>query len=125
MKEDKYEAEIDRIRGLLSTLLAATRQPLRSLEKQMGLGSAGLSKILNGTVNLQLSHILLISEAAGIEPGRFFKAAYPRTGDGPNPTAEEWEAALRAQGQLPLETPAASEELKNQVREVLRSLLGL
>ncbi|HKH48462.1 MAG TPA: hypothetical protein VKM72_27685 [Thermoanaerobaculia bacterium] len=124
MKEDNYEAEIDRIRGLLSTLLAATRQPLRSLEKQMGLGSAGLSKILNGTVNLQLSHILLISDTVGIEPGRFFKAAYPRTGAGPNPTAEEWEAALRAQGQLPLETPA-SEDLKNQVREALRSLLGL
>lgn len=124
MKEDKYEAEINRIRGLLATLLAATRTPLRSLEKEMGLGSAGLSKILNGTVNLQLSHILLITEAAGVEPGRFFKAAYPRAGASPNPTAEEWEATLRAQGLLPLEAPV-SEELKQQVREALRSLLGL
>src|SRR5215213_9593418 len=124
MKEDKYESEIDRVRGLLATLLAATRQPLRSLEKDMGLGSAGLSKILNGTVNLQLSHVLLICDAAGVAPGRFFKAAYPRAGEGPNPTAEEWEAALRAQGVLPMDT-LVSEELKQQVREALRSLLGL
>jgi transcriptional regulator with XRE-family HTH domain len=125
MKEDRYEAEIDRIRGLLSTLLAATHEPLRSLEKKMGLSSAGLSKILNGTVNLQLSHILLIIEAAGIDPGQFFQAAYPRrSSKSPNPAAEQWEAALRAQGDLPAET-RASEELKEQVREALRSLLGL
>jgi transcriptional regulator with XRE-family HTH domain len=126
MKEDRYEAEIDRVRRLLSTLLAATHEPLRSLEKKMGLSSAGLSKILNGTVNLQLSHILLIIEAAGIDPGQFFQAAYPRRGESrsKNPAAEEWEATLRAQGNLPTET-AADEDLKQQVREALRSLLGL
>jgi transcriptional regulator with XRE-family HTH domain len=126
MKEDLYEAEIDRIRGLLSTLLAATHEPLRSLEKKMGLSSAGLSKILNGTVNLQLSHILLIIEAAGIDPGQFFQAAYPRRSESrsKNPAAEEWEATLRAQGNLPTESPA-DEDLKEQVREALRSLLGL
>lgn len=126
MKEDRYEAEIDRIRGLLSTLLAATHEPLRTLEKKMGLSSAGLSKILNGTVNLQLSHILLIVEAAGIDVGQFFQAAYPRRSEpkSKSPTAEEWETALRAQGNLPAET-RADEELKEQVREALRSLLGL
>jgi transcriptional regulator with XRE-family HTH domain len=127
MKEDRYEPDIDRVRGLLSTLLAVTRKPLRTLEKEMGLGSAGLSKILNGTVNLQLSHILLICEAAGVAPGRFFRAAYPRLGEGPSPAAEEWEASLQAQGVLPLEDESRppSEELKEQVREALRSLLGL
>jgi hypothetical protein len=92
----------------------------------MGLSSAGLSKILNGTVHLQLSHILLIIEAAGIDPGQFFQAAYPRR-HGPrtkSPAAEEWEATLRAQGNLPAEAPA-DEALKEQVREALRSLLGL
>lgn len=127
MKEDRYAAEIDRIRNLLSTLLAATHEPLRSLEKKMGLSSAGLSKILNGTVNLQLSHILLIIEAAGIDPGHFFQAAYPRRNQPTtkNPAAEEWEATLRAQGNLPAESPAGDEALKEQVREALRSLLGL
>lgn len=126
MKEDRYESEIDRIRGLLSTLLAATHEPLRLLEKKMGLSSAGLSKILNGTVNLQLSHILLITEAAGVDPGQFFQAAYPRRGEskGKSPAAEEWESALRAQGSLPAEA-RADDELKEQVREALRSLLGL
>ena len=126
MKEDKYAAEIDRLRHLLSTLLASTHEPLRSIEKKMGLSSAGLSKILNGTVNLQLSHILLIIEAAGIDPGQFFQAAYPRRNQPKekNPAAEEWEATLRAQGNLPAETPT-SEELKEQVREALRTLLGL
>lgn len=126
MKEDRYEAEIDRIRNLLSTLLAATHEPLRSLEKKMGLSSAGLSKILNGTVNLQLSHILLIAEATGIDPGQFFHAAYPRRSEAKskNPAAEEWEATLRAQGDLPADS-AADEEIKQQVRDALRSLLGL
>jgi hypothetical protein len=92
----------------------------------MGLSSAGLSKILNGTVNLQLSHILLITEAVGIDVGQFFQAAYPRRRDAQskNPTAEEWEATLRAQGNLPAENPA-DEALKEQVREAIRSLLGL
>ena len=125
MKEDRYEAEINRIRRILSSLLASTQEPLRSLEKKMGLSSAGLSKILNGTVHLQLGHILMIIEAAGIEPDRFFHAAYPRRfPTALNPAADEWEATLRVQGDLPPET-RASEEIKEQVREALRSLLGL
>jgi len=37
---------------------------------------------------------------------------------------EEFEAALRAQGSLPLEA-ADDEEFKQRVREALRGLLGL
>lgn len=126
MKEDRYEAEIHRLRGLLATLLTATHEPLRSLEQRMGLSSSGLSKILNGTVNLQVSHVLLITEAAGIDPGRFFRAVYPPAYGLKlsNPVADEWEAALRAQGKVPMDTPV-DEEIKRQVVEVLRSLLGL
>jgi hypothetical protein len=52
------------------------------------MGSAILSKLLNGTIRLQYSHVLMVLSALGMTPGQFFRVVYPDPGP-ENPTLVE------------------------------------
>jgi len=79
MKRDQeHEEESRRLAQHLYELLRIQKRSQRSIEQQLGLGSAGLSKILNGTIRLQVGHLLMILGVLGISPGQFFRAAYPK-----------------------------------------------
>jgi len=79
MKRDQdHDKESRRLAQHLYELLRIQKRSQRSIEQQLGLGSAGLSKILNGTIRLQVGHLLMILGVLGISPGQFFRAAYPK-----------------------------------------------
>lgn len=76
--EDLHEREAARLAELLSLLVRVSGRP--SLGQELGLGSAGLSEILGGTERLRMSQVLMILAALGVEPGEFFRWAYPFRG---------------------------------------------
>ena len=76
--EDLHEREATRLAELLSLLVRVSGRS--SLGQELGLGSAGLSGILGGTERLRMSHVLMILAALGVEPGEFFRWAYPFRG---------------------------------------------
>ena len=75
-----HDEEARRIAELLDRLVRLSGRSRRSIERDLGLGSSGLSKILGGTVRLQLGHVLMIVEALGVQPWEFFRWAYPSHG---------------------------------------------
>ena len=93
-KKKDPEEEARRLADLLDLLVRVSNRSHRSLEEQLGLGSAGLSKILRGTVRLQASHITRICEAVGVAPGHFFQLAYPDLGP-PGKLIEDTRAVLK------------------------------
>lgn len=108
---------------LLGVLVRTSDRSLRSLEQELGLGSAGLSKILNGTVRLQLSHILKITEALGVEPGHFFRWAFPTQGR-PSGLIQNAQAATAAASEpLPEASEPDSPLFDEQVKQALLRLL--
>ena len=76
--DDRVDPEVRRVAELLAMVVRMSGRSRRSIEEELGLGSSGLSKILNGTVRLQMSHILSILQAVEVDPGEFFQVAYPR-----------------------------------------------
>lgn len=87
--EDRVEPEVRRLADLLAMVVRVSGRSRRSIEAELGLGSSGLSKILNGTVRLQMSHILSILEAVEVDPNEFFQVAYPRRRARKSPLMEE------------------------------------
>jgi hypothetical protein len=77
--EDLHEREAARLAELLSLLVRVSGRS-SSLEQEMGLEGAGLSQILGGGMRLRMSHVLMILAALGVEPGEFFRWAYPFRG---------------------------------------------
>lgn len=121
---DPFLDESRRLAHLLGVLVRTSGRSLRSLEKDLGLGSAGLSKVLNGTVRLQVEHVLRITEALGVDPGDFFRWAFPYRGR-PGRLIQE---ASAAQGRMAEEPEGAADEVPadfdEQVKKALLRLLG-
>ena len=69
--------EARRLAERLALLIRASGRSLRSLEQELGLSSSMLSKMLNGTMRLQMAHVFMILRALGVGPGIFFRWAYP------------------------------------------------
>lgn len=80
MRNEEYEQEARRIARYLHQLIRIQERSQRSIEQELGLGSAILSKMLNGTIRLQMSHVLMILSVLDVPPGQFFRVMYPKKG---------------------------------------------
>jgi transcriptional regulator with XRE-family HTH domain len=119
MDKASLDERVKHVTASLEALVLLSDRTRRSLEQELGLGSAGISKILNGTVRLQVRHVFLLSEALGVDPGQFFHWAVPPQGS-PSPLL------ARARGSQPAEESAAEgERFDLRVRQALARLLGL
>src|SRR5205807_1936950 len=65
---DLGEKEAARLVNLLSRLVRLSGRPLRSLEKELHLGSSVVSKIFRGVIRPQLSYVVMIAAEIGIPP---------------------------------------------------------
>lgn len=125
--DDRVDPEVRRVAELLSMVVRMSGRSRRSIEEELGLGSSGLSKILNGTVRLQMSHILSILQAVEVDPGEFFQVAYPRR------WARRKDGLMKQVGLLMKEEPVPEEmddpeegleDFDERVRLVMLRLLG-
>ena len=71
------EPEVERIARLLKSAILLSHQSQRSIERQMGLSPGYLGRIIEGRLELRVSHILGVCKAIGLPPAGFFLAAYP------------------------------------------------
>jgi transcriptional regulator with XRE-family HTH domain len=122
------ESEIRRLADLLGNVVRLSKRSRRSLEAALGLGSSGLSKILNGTVRLQVSHVLTLLEALRVDPYDFFRLAYSRRRLEKSPLIEQLRALVeREEAPKEKEEPPPGGELpefEERVRRVLLRLLS-
>ena len=122
--EDLSESQARRVARLLGMVVEQSGRSRRSIEAELGLGSSGLSKILNGKVRLQMSHVLSILQAVEVDPGEFFQVAYPR------PRAPRKGGLLKEVRLLMKETESEAgetddlEDFDERVRLVMLRLLG-
>jgi len=118
MRDQLSEQEARRLAHHLHELIRIQKRSQRSIEQQLGLGTSGLSKILNGTIRLQVGHVLMILGVLGISPGQFFRAAYPK--EEPEHPALVKLRELAGEGRPQEESP----EFDARVRRSLLRLLG-
>jgi transcriptional regulator with XRE-family HTH domain len=123
MESDSLDSSIDaetrRLADLLDHVVRLSKRSRRSLESELGLGSSGLSKILKGTIRLQVSHVLSVLEALQVDPYDFFRIAYGRRRLAKSPLIEQLRALVE-------ERPASGEvpDFEDRVRQVLLKLLS-
>jgi DNA-binding Xre family transcriptional regulator len=71
--------DLQNFRYLLGQVVRAERWPRRQLEKRLGLGHANLEKLLDGTMEIRLRHILAFAEWLGVRPGELVDLGCPET----------------------------------------------
>ena len=112
MDKSAAREDVDRILEALIRVLKASGKTRKSVEEDLGISSGYLTRILQNE-DLRLSNILLILQAIGVSPYRFFTYACPNV---PGPRdAEIFES---------LGEPVPSEdEIDQRIRKVLRRML--
>src|SRR5262245_20029338 len=60
---DRYTEETLRLATLLKSLAKSKGRSIRSIEKQMGVGTSIFYKVLKGEVTLHVRHLLVIADA--------------------------------------------------------------
>ena len=91
----------------------------------MGLGSSALSKILGGTVRLQVSHVLDILAVLEVDAAEFFHMAFPRRRLQKSPLLEKARPFLQPEPGDPGGGDDLDElpEFEERVRRVLLQML--
>ncbi|HVT58159.1 MAG TPA: hypothetical protein VHR45_07145 [Thermoanaerobaculia bacterium] len=127
------DEEIRRYAKLLEAVVKLSELSTRELERRLDLGGGTLNRIFTGKIDLKLRHILLVLDAVGMRPERFFQLAAPR----PQP-GDEAESSLTADilesfsrygygvgRPVPLRSRAPSdEELDRRIEAALQRVLG-
>ena len=126
MEDGRIDSEVRRLAELLDRVVRLSKRSRRSLESDLGLGSSGLSKVLNGTVRLQFSHVLSILEAIQVDPYDFFRSAYPERRWKKNPIVEQLHIPGEQEGTEARHLAEDDDlpEFDERVRQVLLRLLG-
>lgn len=71
--------DLQNFRYLLGQLVNAERWPQRRLEGRLGLGHKNLQKLLDGSMEVRLRHILAVAEWLGVRPGELVDLGCPET----------------------------------------------
>ncbi len=118
--------EIVRIAAALRTAIRLSGISHRQVERELGLSTGYLTRILAGQVELRVRHVLDVCRVIGLPPDRFFGALCPQQ-DAPEAMSrlERGLAQLHAAPGRPVPPgtePAAGETRSRPVSELLRRL---
>jgi hypothetical protein len=116
-----HQEDIRRLANALRTLIRLSSVSHRHIERELGLSTGYLTRILAGQVQLRVIHVLGVCHIIGLPPASFFAALYP-----PAPPASVAEARLlRGLGHLhpkPATQARDPESLLSEIQDFLTEL---
>jgi transcriptional regulator with XRE-family HTH domain len=120
------DPEVQRLITILRTTMRILGVTNRDIERKLELSPSYLSRLFSGGIELKAEHLIHIPKAMGLEPAEFFHLAYPRRSQPGSRAAEQLREVLRELQPPPPEEPtgAFSDEQMDQLREMMRKMLG-
>ena len=96
------DPETERLVNLVKVSLRILGVSNRELARRLGMSPSYVSKLLSGSSELRLDHLVRICKVTGLDPGEFFALAYPVR---PASTATGDRLRLLLQGKVPPPEP--------------------
>ena len=118
--------DLQNFRYLLGQVIRAERWPRRQLERRLGLGHKNLEKLLDGTMETRLRHILAVAEWLGVRPGELVDLGCPETAAAARRTVADVLAPGREAVDAGVAQPRAPEvggDLEAMIQKVVRQVL--
>ena len=121
------DPETQRLINLLKVSLRILGVTNREVARSMEMSPSYISKLLSGSSELRLDHVVRICRAAGLDPSEFFALAYPRQPVNGTLAASKLRELLQAAAPpSPSPAPPAMSEaqLQDILKETLERMLG-
>lgn len=122
------ENDLRQLRAVLREAVRASRIPMRQWEETLGVGHGNLQRLLDGTMELRIRHILGFARQLKVSPGDLLDTGCPEAAAQAKYRTADWIAAPSLQpphrkSQEASATPAPG-ELAEVIRGILREELG-
>jgi transcriptional regulator with XRE-family HTH domain len=121
----RMDPETERLVNLVKVSLRILGVSNRELARRLGMSPSYVSKLLSGSSELRLDHLVRICKVTGLDPGEFFALAYPVR---PAPTSTGARLRSLLQGLSPPPPPPSPAEpakvfSQDDVQAMLRAAL--
>jgi hypothetical protein len=115
--------DLRQLRSLLRQVIAASRLGKREIETAMGIGHGQLERVLDGTLELRVRHVLGLAHVLGVPPKDFLEIACPEPPGGAKFRLRDW---IGPRELAPASAPDKSDppDLAAVVREAVREELA-
>jgi hypothetical protein len=111
------------LRAVLRQAIAASRMGKREIEVALGVGHGKLDRILDGTLELRVRHVLALARVLEVSPKDFLDLAYPEPPGGARYSLRDWLGPRQA-GPQSTSNKTEAANLREVVREVVREELA-
>lgn len=112
------------LRAVLRKAVTASRMGRREIESAMGIGHGKLDRLLDGTMEVRVRHVLALARLMEVSPKEFLEIAYPAPPGGPRFSLRDW-FGPRDAGPQAAPNKSSAMELREAIREILREELAL
>jgi DNA-binding Xre family transcriptional regulator len=110
------EQDLKQLRQILREAVRATRMSSRDLERRLGIGNGNLNRMLDGTLDLRVRHLLALADLLDVPPSDIFELGCPDAVSRAKRRLGDW---IGKRSSEPAEPTAASLSL-DQLRELIR-----
>lgn len=119
------DRDLLQLRLVLRQAVDASRMPIREMERRLGVGHGSLYRMLDGSLDLRVRHLLALAELLGVPPADFLEMGCPDAARGAKRRLADW---IGGASQAPATGPAAAslplDALKDLIRETVREEIG-
>ncbi|HSK80954.1 MAG TPA: helix-turn-helix transcriptional regulator [Thermoanaerobaculia bacterium] len=119
--------DLRQLRAVLREAVRALRIPVRDWERRLGIGNGNLDKLLDGTLELRVRHIVAFAQLLRVSPGDLLDTGCPDLVRQAEHRVSDWIASAPsrpAHKAEPATSPVLSDELVAAIREAVRQELA-
>ena len=118
------DKDLLQLRQVLREAVHASGMPVREMERQLGIGSGNLYRLIDGSLDLRIRHLLALAKILGVPPTDFLEMGCPHAIQGATRRLSDWIGSPTPGGAAgPTAASLSLDELKELIRDTVREVL--
>lgn len=118
------DKDLLQLRQVLRDAVSAIRLPVREIERRLGIGSGNLYRLIDGSLDLRIRHLIALAGLLGVPPTDFLEMGCPNAMQRATGRLSDWIGASTGRSTSPAAAATLSvEELKDLIRNTVRAEL--
>ena len=118
------DKDLLQLRQVLRQAVDKIRMPVREIERRLGIGSGNLYRLIDGSLDVRIRHLLALADLLGVPPTDFLEMGCPDAVQRATRRLSDWiGASTQKSTSPPTATTFSIEELTELLRNTVREEL--
>lgn len=118
------DKDLLQLRQVFRQAVGAIQLPVREIERRLGVGSGNLYRVIDGSLDLRIRHLLALADLLGVSPTDFLEMGCPDAVQRATRRLSDWLGAPTQKSSSPATAAALSiEDLQDLIRKAVREEL--